>query len=603
MRRSSAVGALIVFIASAVFSAVPVSAQNPLSRVALIITNQSYRGVPPLDNPIRDGALISNSLKTAGFETIIAHPDVDKASFDSALRDFKRKADVADVALVYYAGHGIELDGENWLLPVDARLEDPADVLVEGVALQTLMHFLRGARKLRIVILDACRDNPFAMRLASTRGFKRGLTPVEGLIRGTIVAYSASAGQAAADGEPGENSPFAKALANRLVEPGLEVRFMFAHVRDDVLSQVPTQEPWIGTSLSAEEIVFVQPTSRRGEEAAAFTAAAKRWTVAAWSEFLKRYPDGEYRLPAQQALASLKPTAPPIKWAMRAVEDPVSKARAALHALDPEELNVQEGAVLVAKVLAASSREGIIRLAADGDARAQFLAARAYYTGQSGFPVDHVEAVRLLKLASASGLPAAHSSLGLMYDNGFGGLPSDKVEAVRLYKLAAAGGNARGQVNLGVMYSTGSGGLMRDPTEAARLYSLAAARGSPAGQGNLGSLYYNGRGGLPKDEKQAERLFRLAAANGEAGAQANLGMMYEEGRASLGKNIEEAVRLYKLSAEQGNSAGQANLASAYEKGIGGVKKDLAEAIRLYRLAARQDSLWAQAQLKRLGRQW
>lgn len=567
-------------------------------RVALVISETAYRAVSPLGNPGRDGLLIAQALRDAGFTTVLMREDLTKGEMELALRDFKRESDGAEVALVYYAGHGVEIGGKNWLLPVDTELEDAADVVAEGVPLETILHFMQGASKLRVVVLDACRDDPFTLRLG-TRGFKRGLAPVEGLDRGTVIAYSASFGQKAQDGPPQGNSPFAVSLAKRLVEPGLEVRFLFAHVRDDVLAANPQQEPWIGTSLSAEETYFVPPTSSLAAETSAFAAAAKSWKVEAWREFIRTYPNGEYRQAAEQSLASFSRTeAKPLANGGPA-RTPVDQARAAIDSFTAQELVALEPLLMVTKVVAASSMEGLLQLAEAGDVRAQRLAARAFRTGLSGFPVDPQRSVALLKRAANAGDAAAQAALSFMYDTGDGGLAQDKAEAARLYALAAGAGDPIGQANLGAMFEQGLGGLRKSEGEAVRLYSFSAAQGSALGQANLGVMYRLGRGGLQVDEKQAEKLLRLAAAQGNPAGQANLGVLIEEGRAGLVKNPDEAVRLYKLAAEQGNSVGQANLAYAYENGLGGLAKDAGAAVRLYELAARQDLTWAKEQLARL----
>lgn len=568
------------------------------SKVALVITGTKYETIAELENPGRDGALIAKALTEAGFTTVLLREELKKSEFDLALRDFRKIADSSEIALVYFAGHGIELAGKNWLLPVDTQLDDPADIVAEGIPLDNVLHFVSDATKLRIVVLDACRDDPFALRLG-TRGLKRGLSPIQGFERGTIVAYSAGIGQKAEDGPTNGNSPFAESLARRLVEPGLEIRFVFANVRDDVFSDNPEQEPWIGTSLSAEEIFLVPGTSFKASELAAFAAAAKRWTPDAWSDFLKKYPKGEFALSARQALASLSARDNNVRYSARSLAGDLTRARAAIDGLSPLELASAEPILLVAKVVAASSREALIELAASGDVRAQRLAARAYRTGLSGFPVDPVAAVALLKKGAAQGDPGSQAGLGFMYDQGEGGLPRDLLAAVGLYTSAAAAGDPIGQANLGAMYQFGLGELKQDLAEAVRLYSASAAQGSALGQANLGAMYEQGLGGLKADERQAEKLFRLAASQGNPTGQANLGVFIEEGRGGLATNPVEAVRLYRLAADQGNSVGQANLAYAYERGIGGLVQDRQEAIRLYGLAAGQQLDWARQQLDRL----
>ena len=635
------------------------NAQQAPTRVALVIANGAYEAVPQLTNPARDGQLIVNALRQAGFAVAPLQRDLTKPQFDAALREFKRQADAADIALIYYAGHGIELEEQNWLLPVDARIADPADALTEGVSLSTVLRYVQGAKRVRVVVLDACRNNPFAMKLVSpTRAVTRGLRPVEGLPSGTIVAYAASFGQEAAEGVGSNNSPFAASLARRLVEPGLEVRFLFASVRDDVIAAnaaspvaaVRSQRPWIGAELSAEQIFFVPASSlanvtalaanadvaAMGGEVAAFNAAAQTWTAAGWRDFLSRFPNGRLKAGAEQSLASIeRPAAAPA-----AAGDPLAAARQALAAITPQEWSAAEPANLVSRVVAASSRESLQTIAAQGNARAQFVVGWATGFGNSGFVTnateyvrlfqlaaaqgdapaqanlasvynfgccgiarDPIEAVRLSRLAAAQGNALGQANLGFMYDNGEGGLAQDKAEAVRLYRLAAAQGNAQGQANLGVMYSRGDGGLAQDKAEAARLYRLAAAQGNATGQANLAIMYANGEGGLARDKAEAMRLYRLAAAQGDARGQVNLGLMYANGEGGLAQDKAEAMRLYRLAAARGDAQGQNNLATMYEAGAGGLTADRTEAVRLYRLAARQGNANARQNLTRLGETW
>ena len=423
---------------------------------------------------------------------------------------------------------------------MDAKIADPADALTEGVSLSTVLRYVQGAKRVRVVVLDACRNNPFAMRLLSpTRAVTRGLRPVEGLPSGTIVAYAASFGQEAAEGIGANNSPFATALARRVVEPGLEVRFLFANVRDDVIAAnasspiaaVRSQRPWIGAELSAEQIFFVAPVaqpsiatitvlganvsvSELGAEVEAFDAAARSNSAALWRAFLVRFPNARLKGVAQQALASIERPAAPVSGA-----DPLAPARAALAAITPQEWSAAESTVLITRVVAASSRDGLQRLAANGDARAQWVVGRALRTGLSGFSENKIDSVRLYRLAATQGDARSQNALGFAYDNAEGGLTQDKAEALRLYRLAAAQGNALGQVTVGVSYESGQGGLAQDKAEAVRLYRLAAAQGAAAGQRNLGFMYEYGEGGLTADRAEAVRLYRLAARQGDQFAQ------------------------------------------------------------------------------------
>ncbi len=231
----------------------------PGRRVALVIGNSAYQGAPALDNPRRDAAAIASTLKAVGFQTVRLEGDLAREKLIDALRSFAREAASADWAVIYYAGHGLEVGGTNYLVPVDAKLESDRDVQYEAVALEQVLGAVEGAKKLRLVILDACRDNPFVSRMKRTvasRSIGRGLARVEP-DGGTLVAYAAKGGEIALDGSGG-NSPFVSALLKHLPTPGLEIGKLFRQVRDDVLAATGRkQEPFVYGSLPGEDFFFV----------------------------------------------------------------------------------------------------------------------------------------------------------------------------------------------------------------------------------------------------------------------------------------------------------------------------------------------------------
>jgi uncharacterized caspase-like protein len=176
------------------------------------------------------------TLKDAAFDVVDYRHDLPAAETRRALRDFADRARDADIAVVYYAGHGIEVDGSNYLISVDARLERDTDVYDEAFSLDRILVAVEPVRKLRLVILDACRDNPFAKsmkRTVASRAIGQRLAKVEPTSPNVLIAYSAKAGSTAADGD-GKNSPFTIALSKHLTTPGLDVRRAFGFVRDDV---------------------------------------------------------------------------------------------------------------------------------------------------------------------------------------------------------------------------------------------------------------------------------------------------------------------------------------------------------------------------------
>ena len=237
------------------------------NRIALVIGNSAYKNVPALANPTRDADTIASSLRAVGFKTVQLRSDLTRETLTDALQSFAAEADKADWAVVYFAGHGLEVNGTNYLIPVDARLAVDRDVEFEAVPLDRVMSAVSGAKRLRLVLLDACRDNPFAnqmRRSVATRSIGRGLTNVEPEA-GTLVVYAAKHGQVALDGDGG-NSPFVTALTKRMNTPGLEVRRLFDHVRDDVLEMTNrAQQPFSYGSLPGSEDYYfrAEATAKR----------------------------------------------------------------------------------------------------------------------------------------------------------------------------------------------------------------------------------------------------------------------------------------------------------------------------------------------------
>jgi hypothetical protein len=230
-------------------------------RVALVIGNSAYRNTAPLPNTINDATAIAALFRSVGFEVVSSRTELGVLEFKRAVRDFLITAETADIAVVYYAGHGIEVAGANYLIPVDAKLARDYDVEDEAVALDRIIWALQPVKRLRLILLDACRDNPFAARLQRSVGIraapKGGLAKIDDVSADTLVAYAAKEGSVSYDGA-GANSPFASALLKHLAEPGLDVRIALGRVRDDVLKTTAgRQEPFIYGSLGGSIIPLV----------------------------------------------------------------------------------------------------------------------------------------------------------------------------------------------------------------------------------------------------------------------------------------------------------------------------------------------------------
>ena len=447
-----AVLAFVVFAAPAVVLAD--------GRVALVVGNSTYAHIGRLPNPDNDARDISAALRRLGFE-VTTELDADRVELTEALRAFTRQSAGADVSLVFYAGHGIEMDGVNYLVPVDARLERDVDVRFETLTVDDLLVSTTGA-SLRLVILDACRNNPLArsmQRSAATRTVSGGSFADfnEDLLGDeTLVAYAAAAGTTAADGR-GRNSPYTSALLSHLETP-LEIGLLFRRVRAQVLAATNgAQRPHEYHSLVGEH--YLTQTLATGVSV----------TVSA-------------SVPADPA-----PADPP--------------------RLDLAEIDVTELPISALRELAEA-----------GDVEAQTELGERYEHSR-GVVQDYPVAVSWYRRAAEQGHAPGQAALGFMYGNGRG-VVLDGTEAVRWYRRAAAQGNVRAQNNLGVRYANGQG-VRWDDEEAVRWFRRAAEQGHGLAQANLGSMYENGRG-VERDRVEAVRWYSRAAEQGLSWAQEQL---------------------------------------------------------------------------------
>jgi uncharacterized caspase-like protein len=314
--RFGILAALIV-----IFAAAHSTGASAERRVALVIGNSAYQNVPKLPNPVNDARGVAVLLKNAGFDVVESRSDLGIASIRRAMRDFTDIARDADIGVVYYAGHGIEVDGTNYLIPVDAVLQRDVDVDDETLSVDRVMKALEAVKRLRLVILDACRDNPFTRlmkRTIASRSVGRGLAKVEPITSDTLIAFAAKAGSTAMDGN-GKNSPFTAALMKYLATPGLDLRIAFGRVRDDVMKATSNQqEPFVYGSLGGDIVSLVpapEPKVVGPPPAATDSIADARRdyyeflnsgaTKETWNDFLQVHPTGPYANLARAQLAKL----------------------------------------------------------------------------------------------------------------------------------------------------------------------------------------------------------------------------------------------------------------------------------------------------------
>ena len=449
-----AVRLLVVTVLAIVVLAIP-SVVLADGRVALVVGNSTYAHIGRLPNSDNDAVDMSSALRRLGFE-VTTELDADRVELTEALRQFTRRSAGADVSLVFYAGHGIEMDGVNYLMPVDARLERDVDVRYETVTLDDMLVSTAGA-SLRLVILDACRNNPLArsmQRTAATRTVSGGsFADLNEDLLGdeTLVAYAAAAGTTAADGR-GRNSPYTAALLEYLEQP-LEIGLLFRRVRAQVLASTSGQQrPHEYHSLLGEHYLSVPPTADSVTVVA--TPASVPDVVPVDVEQMDA---AQLRLLAEQGDA---PAQFELGWRHVRGE------------------GVREDRTEAGRWFRRAAEQGY----ADAEERVAF----GYQGGYYGFQLDYGEAARWYWRAIDQGNADAMNNFGGMHSYGLG-FQQDYAEAVRWYRRAAEQGNASGQYNLGYMYERGRG-VRRDRLEAARWYRMAADQGDEGAQRALDRL-------------------------------------------------------------------------------------------------------------------
>lgn len=265
---------MLVVIRLALVLAFAVTAQVPAlaaKRVALVLGNSAYTHAPALPNPVNDANEVAAKLQALDFTVSLA-VDATKAETDAILREFANALEGAEVAIFFYAGHGLQVAGQNYLVPVDAKLAKERDLEFEAVRVDFILKQMELGRedKTNVVFLDACRDNPLSRSLARTMGTRsasvgKGLAQIDAGV-GTFIAYSTQPGNVALDGK-GTNSPFTEALLKRMTEPGRNLTSVMIDVRKDVIAATDGQQvPWDHSSLTGE--FYFDPNAKPGDTSA-----------------------------------------------------------------------------------------------------------------------------------------------------------------------------------------------------------------------------------------------------------------------------------------------------------------------------------------------
>ena len=318
--------ALLLALAGVALLLSPAAGAASEKRVALVIGNGAYRNAPRLDNAVLDATAVADALRKLGFD-VTEGMDLDIAGMRAKVAEFSQKLPGAQSALVYYAGHGVSVDEENYLIPTDIALKSPTDLDLGAISVSLVLRQMKRDERVNVVILDACRDNPFAEALARSRTRsivgERGLSRIDGdLARGTLIAFASDPKSAALDGAPGEHSPFTAAFLRHVFDPGASIDVVMSRVRTEVWETTRHgQLPWVNTSLIGDWVLDPQPAPQAAEAAKAaappsFPEPRSRedllWESAQHSNlrgdyqaYLEAFPGGFFAQMAKNRIAAL----------------------------------------------------------------------------------------------------------------------------------------------------------------------------------------------------------------------------------------------------------------------------------------------------------
>jgi TPR repeat protein len=523
-------------------------------RVALVVGNAAYRHADRLANPVNDAQGVRDALKKLGFDVVYGE-DLDQRGLRRVIGQFANSVTDADVAMVYFAGHGATFGDVPYVVPVDAEFASLGEVAYELVPVEVLIGELRQAKGVRIAVLDACRDNAAERELKrqASRGgeMSRGLAPMKnpgGLIIAYATQYLSTASDGAAAAAP--HSPFTAALLNNIATPGLDVKDMFYKVGREVSAATGgKQRPEISVSMydqyalapGAASVPATAPSAAAPPAGGTAVPDAERtWgiiqnttSVAALDDFIRQFGN----VPIYGVLAHERREALAKQHAREPVSQPAKPADA------------QQTAAVAPPVKPAQPAQG---------SREPDVAYAAYQRGY--FRTAFQEATK----RADNGDARAMTLLGELYADGFGML-QDESMAVKWYKLAADHGDRDAMFALGVFHTTGRGGL-HDRGEAAKLFAAAAQLGHATAAYNLGLLYLKGEQ-FKQDFGRAAELFKMASEQGQAEAQYALATLYKDGK-GVDRNPEEATRLLGNAALAKNVDAQAEYSIMLFNGTG-----------------------------------
>ena len=496
---------------------------NAVERVALVVGNGDYQAVEDLPNARNDARLVADTLGAIGFDVTLVL-DAGGADFAGTVTQFAGSIPRGAIVVVYYAGHGVQVEGQNYLLPVDLALEGMEELQAVSVSATSILEGLAEAQPAAtILILDACRDDPFPDD--DKWKVPDGLAIVETSLSGSLVAFSTSPGKVALDGKVNVdgtgNSPYTMALVDSMRQPGLSIESVFKRARSRVIGVTAhAQVPWENSSLTRD--IYLVPAERAG--------------VGELTEcdLLAGHPTDPDRVHAGVAYELMRPL-------------PAIDACEAAMAEDPTNPRI------ASQLARALEKNG-----------------------------DYQRAVELNEAAIAVGYIGAYHNLGNLYRKG-AGVPQDLDRALELFLYAAERGHPEDSYNVGNIYLSGTETMEPDFAQARLWFERAAEQDYPSSFDRLGLMYLNGQG-VEVDVARANTYFERGAAFGDPSALVNYANAFRKGT-GVDVDYARAFELYMRAAQVRRRSAYVNLADMYRKGQG-VEVNLGEAAFWYGLAAR-----------------
>ena len=488
-------------------------------RVALIVGNAAYKNENVLSNPINDARLIAKTLQNdLGFDDVKIIENADLRSLNRAVDEFGRKANGADAAFVYFSGHGLQTtDKQNYLLAVDAQIEQESDLKVSAITSEALVAATEGA-KIRLVVLDACRDRPNSVykTKSATKGLTRAKDPS---INGLLIAYATEDGKVAQDGRSGGNSPYAAALVAELKKRDKPIMAMFDEVMESVVKQTNgAQNPTRSGNLTVK-VYLVDPIIMPMIAPVAVDSEKEFWNeiknsrnVKDFRAYKQQFPKGRFVPLADNKIEELGQTNTPTD--AKTLVIPASELRALNSPNFTDELkvflNTDKSAINTLKNQIAT---GSVL------AKARFctlsMAEEFYKT-----PLTPKDGMNYCLELAAAGVAVGQANIAWMYSHSNKGVTQDYATAVEWYRKAAEQGLAAAQLNLGYMYKNGKG-VDQDNANAMKWCRKAAEQGYVYAQNELAYMYYSGKG-VTQDKTKAIEWFCKAAAQNNADAKNQL---------------------------------------------------------------------------------